>query len=187
MENLQFPVDHTTSLVTPRKEFAASLFEVIKRNKQNLSSWISWVAAIQSLNDVKKLLWEQQLFNKGGQAFTFYVLQQDLIVGSVAFTKIHKRDRIGELGYWMAQSAQGKGLTTHSCNRIIEYGFQNLNLNRIEIRVPSTNHKSLAVAKRLDFHWEGKLREAIFLNDRFHDLEVFGLVKKDYKALYSPS
>ena len=180
MENLQFPIDHHISLSTPRNDFAPALLQVIEQNKHELSTWITWVAGIQSLNDVKKLLWEQQLFNKGGQAFTLYILDQNLIVGSVAFTRINKRDRIGELGYWLSQSAQGKGLVTHCCHKIIEYGFQSLALNRVEIRVPSANKKSLAVPKRLGFQWEGKLREALFINDQFHDLEVFGLVKKDH-------
>lgn len=69
---------------------------------------------------------------------------------------------------------------TKACEAMIRYIFEELCLNRIEIRAALTNLKSRAIPERLGFQMEGKIRQAERINDRFVDHIVYGLLKEDW-------
>ena len=62
---------------------------------------------------------------------------------------------------------------------MVDYLFSQLKLHRIEIRCATDNPKSCAVPKRLGFSREGVLRQAQAFDDRFLDIEVYGLLADD--------
>lgn len=68
---------------------------------------------------------------------------------------------------------------TNACQAVIDYCFNELNLKRIEIRVATENHKSLAIPERLGFEKEGCLRSVEWLYDHFVDHVVFGLINNN--------
>ena len=74
-----------------------------------------------------------------------------------------------------------KGIMSKSCEALINYGFNQLNLNRIDIKAATENIKSRAIPERLKFKQEGILRETEFLYDHFIDLVVYGMLKEDWK------
>ena len=84
----------------------------------------------------------------------------------------------------MDSDYQGQGIITQSCKRLIEYGFNALNLNRIEISCAAGNIKSRAIAKRLGFTEEGILREAeLIRGGKLVDNCCYGLLKEDWGKL----
>jgi ribosomal-protein-serine acetyltransferase len=52
-------------------------------------------------------------------------------------------------------------------------------LHRVEIRCGVGNTRSRKIPERLGFAFEGTLREAIWVNGRFHDLAVYGLLETE--------
>lgn len=84
------------------------------------------------------------------------------------------------IGYWLGEKYQGKGIMTKACKALIQYCFEELNLERIEIRVATENIKSQAIPERLGFQKEGCLRNAEVLYDQYIDLYVYGLLKKEF-------
>jgi RimJ/RimL family protein N-acetyltransferase len=70
-------------------------------------------------------------------------------------------------------------IMTKACEAFIEYGFNGLNLNRIEIRVAEGNMKSRAIPERLGFTEEGKIRQAEWLYDHYVDHIIYGLLAED--------
>lgn len=69
-----------------------------------------------------------------------------------------------------------------SCKRLITYGFEELGLNRIEIKAAVENLKSQAIPEKLNFKKEGILRQAEFVNEKFLDLTLYSLLKEEYLA-----
>jgi RimJ/RimL family protein N-acetyltransferase len=63
-----------------------------------------------------------------------------------------------ELGYWVRASAQGHGYVTEAVGSVVAYAFAQLHAQRVEIRCEASNERSAAVATRLGFHLEGRLR-----------------------------
>jgi ribosomal-protein-serine acetyltransferase len=63
---------------------------------------------------------------------------------------------------------------------MLDYGFKDLGLNRIEIKCAVENLKSARVPEKLNFTKEGILRQAELLNGKFVDLYLFSLLKNEW-------
>lgn len=77
---------------------------------------------------------------------------------------------------------QGKGLMTKACETLVRHAFEDLGLNRVEIRAAVDNRKSRAIPERLGFQQEGVLRDAEWLYDRYADLVVYAMLAKDWSC-----
>ncbi len=174
-------IDNRTALHLPQPRLAQAIFDVVDAQRNYLGQWLPWVERTKSVDDFKRFLKESSAFNQGGQRLTTFIIHQEKIAGSVGFVKFNKDHHSGELGYWLNQDLQGRGIMTKSVKRIIDYAFRTKAINRIEIKVASGNHKSISIAERLGFFHEGTLRQAIFLYKQYHDVELFSLLKEDWK------
>jgi ribosomal-protein-serine acetyltransferase len=72
---------------------------------------------------------------------------------------------------------------TKSCIAYINYAFNELKLNRVEIRCAVENSKSRAIPEGLGFKNEGTIREAEWLYDHFVDHIVYGMLARDWKGV----
>jgi ribosomal-protein-serine acetyltransferase len=83
---------------------------------------------------------------------------------------------------------EGKGIITQSCKTLINYGFNNLQLHRIEIKAATHNLKSQAIAEKLHFKKEGVLRAAELVNNVYFDLQVYSILRPEwpYKEQVTP-
>jgi ribosomal-protein-serine acetyltransferase len=161
-------VNKNLELRLPETEFAKTLFQIVENQREYLEK------------DNLKFLKSSILFNNGGQKLTTFIFHKKQLIGSVAFVKIDKANRAAEIGYWLSEGMQGKGIMTQSCERLIKYGFKKMNLQRIEINIASENLKSLAIPQRLGFHHEGTIRESLFFNHKFYDGEKYSLLKREW-------
>jgi RimJ/RimL family protein N-acetyltransferase len=84
---------------------------------------------------------------------------------------------IGEKKHWR------KGYGTEVTKLLQHEVFEQLGLHRAEWWTNSDNKGSLALAKKLGFKEEGRLRDAVFYDNRFHDLIVLGLLREEYERI----
>ncbi len=63
---------------------------------------------------------------------------------------------------------------------IVEYGFKDLGLNRIEVRAAAENKKSRALPERFGFTEEGNIRQAEWLYDHYADHVIYGLLVEEW-------
>jgi RimJ/RimL family protein N-acetyltransferase len=87
----------------------------------------------------------------------------------------------GELGYWMAAPARGRGLLTEACRAVLDWGFDTSGaaLQRIEWRAVVGNEPSARVARALGFRYEGVLRRALVNSFGRDDGWIAGLLPGD--------
>ena len=173
-------VDEEINLCYPDIDMAPELFETIDRQRNYLKKWLIWIDDTQSVEDSKKFLKMARVFNQGGQRFSTIIFYRGKIAGVIGFVKLDKLNKKGEIGYWLSEDLQGKGIITKSCKSLISFGFQKMELNRIEILLARQNAKSEAIAVRLGFKHEGTLRQSRIINGQFYDSEIYGLLKKDW-------
>ncbi|MDA3616017.1 GNAT family N-acetyltransferase [Polluticaenibacter yanchengensis] len=177
---MKWTIDENIEMEITAEKFAVPLFDVIDSNREHLSEFLSWVGNMQSVENLRKYLKNcEQLYNDKTE-ISFVILFNKKPVGRIGLHFLNFYNRSGAIGYWLDKHAVGKGIITKCCRRLIDYGFNELSLNRIEIKAAVNNYRSQAIPVRLNFKKEGILREAEWLNDGFADLCIYSLLKKEW-------
>ena len=70
---------------------------------------------------------------------------------------------------------------TRSCKALVNFVFDEIGLNRVEIRAAVHNWKSRAIPERLGFTQEGIIRDAEWLYDHYVDHVVYGMLKREWR------
>ena len=71
---------------------------------------------------------------------------------------------------------------TEAVSAMVDFGFDKMNLNRIEADADGRNPASARVLHKVGFHDEGVQHEQFFENGKFYDLHLFALLRRDYLA-----
>jgi RimJ/RimL family protein N-acetyltransferase len=100
-------------------------------------------------------------------------------VGICALENIRERSRTAELGIWIAEGHWGRGLGTDAVRTLCRFGFREMNLQRIELRVFETNPRGQRAYQKAGFREEGRLRRGHFVDGRYVDVVVMGLLAEE--------
>ncbi len=161
---------------------AGELFASVERNRQRIRVWLPWVDQTQSVDDVCEFISRAVV-----QAESHFGPQSGIWVngafaGSIGCHLINWSDRSCSLGYWLDAAHEGTGLITRGCAVMLDFLFAELGLHRVEIRCGTGNHRSCAVPRRLGFTQEGVARDAQWVNDRWIDLAIWGILAGEWRG-----
>jgi ribosomal-protein-serine acetyltransferase len=159
-----------------------ALFRLTESNRQYLRRWLPWLDLARTLADTRSFVRGSIGRREAGLGLDYGVFLRSEIVGVITFNTLSRLHRSGTIGYWLAELYTRRGLMTASVRRLINYGFGELNLNRIEIRVAVGNQPSQAICDRLGLKQEGILRQAEWLYDHFVDLRVNSVLRSEWKG-----
>ncbi len=120
---------------------------------------------------------------ENGTAATFAVVENGTgrFIG-VASLMINREHRRAELGYWIALDRWNRGYATESNQRLIDFGFQELGLHRIEARHFLRNPASGKDMLKLGMQHEGVERDWAVKGDRFESLAVYSILEPEWRA-----
>jgi Acetyltransferases, including N-acetylases of ribosomal proteins len=108
------------------------------------------------------------------------VNSDDLLIG---FVRIGLgRDRSGELGYAIRREDWGKGYATEAAGLMLDFGFQTLNLHRIQAACGPDNRPSQRLLARLGFTPEGRIRDHVFTNGAWRDSLLYSILVHEWRA-----
>ena len=86
-----------------------------------------------------------------------------------------------EIGYAMEdESFLRKGLMSEAVKAILQLGFQELELNRIEANVDIQNIPSIKILEKNNFRKEVILREHVYNSDHFSDSVLYSILRKEF-------
>jgi len=162
------------------KADAPASYSVIDKYRDYLRIWLPWADATKSPDVTADVIsaWETQY--EDGSDVVLGIFEGGEYVGNIGLHDMKRHNRSGMIGYWLAGDRQGRGIITDCVRALTSYGFHNLGLNRIYIHCAKENAKSRAVPVRLGFLQEGVLQDAEYLHGVFHDLILYGLVKRNW-------
>jgi RimJ/RimL family protein N-acetyltransferase len=86
------------------------------------------------------------------------------------------------VGYTLAFDAWGKGYMNEALTALLEFGFSQLGLNRVEADIDPRNMASARSLERLGFQKEGHLRERWIVAGEVSDTGLYGLLLSDWQA-----
>jgi ribosomal-protein-serine acetyltransferase len=160
---------------------AEPMFAVVEQNRAYLRKWLPWVDATHSAADVREFVRGALERYEAGNELNATIWFDGEVAGAIGHHLIDWADRATSLGYWLAAVHQGRGVITRCCHTLLDYLFDERGLHRVEIRCGTGNSRSCAVPRRLGFHREGVLREAQWVNDRWVDIEVWGMLEEEWR------
>lgn len=160
---------------------ADEMYAVVDANRAYLRRWMGWVDKTKSVDDIRAFIRRSLEQHARDDGFVAGVWHEGRLAGTIGMLYLRPEPRRTEIGYWLAEPLQGRGLITRCCRRFIDHLFDDVKLNRVEIRCAAENHRSRAVPKRLGFTQEGVLRQVQMINDQLVDHVVYGMLEGEWR------
>jgi ribosomal-protein-serine acetyltransferase len=175
-------IDETIRLELLADVHVQPVYELAAANRNYLREWLTWVDLMQSADFIQSYITGSIARNEEGSEYAFVIIDNEEVVGRIGVYKIDRQNKICEIGYWVGEQQQGKGIVIRSCKGLIDFCFTTLQLNRIEIQCGTENLKSQTIPERLHFKKEGVRRQGGLVNGQFIDLCLYSLLKEEYSA-----
>jgi ribosomal-protein-serine acetyltransferase len=159
---------------------AADIFRTINKERGYLGTWLPFVAYTKELKDTECFVSSVVNVPVEKLEHTFTIRKQGEFIGLIGLKDTDVLNKKTEIGYWLSEKEQGKGIMTNSVKELCDFAFTKLQINRIQIKCAVGNVPSKNIPKRLGFKLEGVEREGELLTgNTFTDLEIYSKLKND--------
>ncbi len=179
-------VDDDVELRLVEESDAEEIFRYTDANREYLREWLPWVDGTWSSADTRAFVLRSLEQVRLSDGFQTRILFQGQFAGMVGYLYHNWKDLRTEIGYWLRQDLQGRGIMTRATKALVDFAFDNLGMHRVEIRAATDNRRSRAIPEHLGFVQEGVLREAAWLNGRFIDLVVYAKLRDENRPAAAP-
>jgi RimJ/RimL family protein N-acetyltransferase len=165
-----------------RKEDAQALYEAVAESRDHLRPWLPFADEHQSVEESLDWIIHQEVewLLREQLPLSVWERTSGRFLGGTGIHPHNWETRSFEIGYWLRASATGHGYITEAARLLTDYLFTKLEATRVEIRCDERNTSSAAIARRLGYVQEGRLR-----NDRpgsdgtLRNTLVFSLIPED--------
>jgi ribosomal-protein-serine acetyltransferase len=159
---------------------ADQLSALLQRSGQDFYEWLPW-EQFEAVDAATRFL-EKYARGRGDDSRRIFGLWlDDELVGGTLFPTINARSGTAELGVFLAGPARGRGIVTRAVEEMVDWAFAERGLRRLEWRCAPGNEPSRAIARRLGFTHEGTLRQVFKVRADYHDLEVWSLLRDEWR------
>lgn len=164
-----------------REDDAPALLEVFADNEVT-RYWSSqpWTEIAQARERIARDL--QGLQSGADLVLMIERMEDQRLLGRCTLFRIDHSCRRAEVGYALTRQAWGQGYITEALQSLLRYGFEQLELNRVEADVDPRNTASMRVLQRLGFQQEGLLRERWIVAGEVSDSAMFGMLQREWAA-----
>ena len=160
---------------------AEELYALSDANRSYLSEFMPWAAG-QTFADARARVEYSQQRQAANNGFDCAIVRDGWIVGCVGYHLVSWQHRCTSIGYWLAESEQGRGTMTLAVRALVDHAFGAWELNRVEIAAAVENARSRAVARRLGFTEEGRRRQVERVGDRYFDHVVHSMLASEWAS-----
>lgn len=159
-------------------EDSVDIFRTIDSQREYLGKWLPFVEFSKSVEFSRSFILKVLNTPYENRDHTFVIQYNGVFAGVAGFRGTDKSNKKTEIGYWLSEPLQHKGIVTQAVSSLMEFAFNELDINRIQIRCGVGNTPSRMIPIRLGFSLEGIERAGeLFPDGRFVDLEVFSKLK----------
>ena len=174
-----FPIIHTDrlDLVEITQSHLGDIYKLF--GDENVTRFYN-LLPLKCEQDAEKIIdWFQSHFkDQLGIRWGIALKGQQNIIGTIGFNSFTKRHR-ANIGYDLQTEFWNNGYITEALTVVTNFGFNQLEINRIEAEVMQGNVSSERVLDKLNFTNEGVLRQWMFWNEKHYDMTMFSLLNTD--------
>jgi RimJ/RimL family protein N-acetyltransferase len=119
--------------------------------------------------------------------FSIVEQETDKLIGSCSLRKVDYLHRNAELQIRIGDiQHQGKGLGTEAVELLLCHAFDDLNLHRVYLQVFVNNTRAIHAYKKAGFVGEGCLRQAVYIQGKYKDVLVMGILRNEFEEQRNP-
>jgi RimJ/RimL family protein N-acetyltransferase len=126
--------------------------------------------------------WYNSINPMGNGIYTFVIeeLESHKYVGICEVNDIDWKNSVATIGIFIGKPFWGKGFGTEAMRLLINFIFEEMNINKIKLSVFGFNNRAIKMYENLGFKKEATLREQIFREGKYHDEIIMGLLKREW-------
>lgn len=98
------------------------------------------------------------------------------LIGTMGFINWNTKHFKAEVGYALSREFWNRGYTSEAMKAIIDFGWNQMKLVRIEARCMPDNINSARVMEKVGMQYEGLMRKNLYVKGRFHDAKIYAIV-----------
>jgi len=154
--------------------FVAAIHESLS----TVGAWMSWCRPGFALEHAEAWFDNCDRNLMEGTAFDLGMFSEDgsELLGGIAVNQINRRQNFANIGYWVRESRQRRGIATRAVKAIATYGFDHLGFTRLEIVAPEKNVASRGVAEKVGAVFECVARNRVVVFGRPEAAAVYSLI-----------
>jgi len=139
------------------------------------------VSCFTNENQAKEMINLLDDLSQDSKAIRFSIIKMESneIIGSCGYNSLDFENAKAEIGYDIAKSFWGRGYASEAINSLLDYAFSSLKMNRIEAKVVPENLNSIKLLQKLNFTFEGTLRQSERVDGKFNDLNIYSKLMSD--------
>jgi ribosomal-protein-serine acetyltransferase len=132
-------------------------------NYDFLFPWLTWLDENYTLEGAKEFakISLRQFGNR--EMMPLRIVYKGETVGGTGFNSFNWHTKKTEIGYWLAEKHNGRGIVTKCCRKLLEYAFTELELNRVVIKCQPENTKSRTIPENLVLFRRDSSGRAVFI------------------------
>jgi len=128
-----------------------------------------------------RLRLQERLKDHNSIWWTIATKEPDEAIGTTALVRI---DWVGRMATFYIAIAEAKnwskGYGSEVTKLIVDYAFETLNFNRIQLHVSTENPRAVKAYEKNGFKIEGTLRQAMYFANQYHDFYLMAILKEDW-------
>lgn len=138
----------------------------------------------KTLEDTRALI-ERMAATRPGMERLIWAIEHkenSKMLGTVGLHLDSARHARAELAYIINKAYWGRGIVPEAAQRVIQYGFEALQLHRIQALCKPENMASARVMEKVGMSYEGIMREYIFIKGTWWDSKMYAILRQDWEA-----
>lgn len=149
-----YEIDDELSLTLVHSSFASQMADIVNAQKEYLGKWLPWANHFSenSYGEFVKFALHQYADDK---AIHTHIIHDNKIIGAVSLNNIYHHLKKAEIGYWLHQDYQGRGVMTLAVRAMMDIAKNIYGMAVVDIKAGEHNTPSRKVAERLGFEFCG--------------------------------
>ncbi|MEM9752117.1 MAG: GNAT family protein [Planctomycetota bacterium] len=181
-------VDQTVALRLVEPQHAPEIVQAVRANVEHIGRRLPWCS--DNYDETSCRAWIKASLKEFGERtqLPLSIIEDGQVIGGSGWTEwsqgrndlLDIETASADIGYWLIEEAQGRGIITRCVAALLDYGFDEICLRRVTIRVEPDNQRSAAVPQRLGFTEEGTHRHVYQWKGRPVNYRVFAMLAEDW-------
>ncbi|WP_427110674.1 GNAT family N-acetyltransferase [Lysinibacillus xylanilyticus] len=148
-------------------------------SSESVARYVTWEPHTR-LDDTKEFV--EFILNgyQQGNHLLWGIEYDQKLIGTIDFVAIDDKHKFAEIGYVLSEDFWNKGIPTEAVKKLIDYGFNELKLVRIQARCFEENIGSQKVMEKSGMLFEEILRKSMFVKGNHQNMKMYAITDDNY-------